>query len=366
MPIRRVCKNPGSRAGQTRRLAVTAFPQLEALSSLLRALCKGEVDDGWRGYVGPGPVCQRPVQRAPAPRACDDRMAMTSPFQAPVLRWYAGNARDLPWRRPGATPWAIMVSEFMLQQTPVSRVLPAYASWLERWPSPAALASASAADAVRQWNRLGYPRRALRLHASAGVITSEHAGQVPDTAAGLRTLPGVGDYTAAAVASFAFGERNVVLDTNVRRVLARLIAGQALPGPAPSAAERRLAGSLLPADGKVAARWSVAIMELGALVCTAASPHCAVCPLAASCSWLAAGRPRSSARRPGQAYHGSDRQCRGRLLAVLRDAAGPVPAELVAAAWDDSAQRERALAALISDGLVMRRAGGLLALPGEE
>jgi A/G-specific adenine glycosylase len=290
---------------------------------------------------------------------------MTSSYQGPVLGWYAGHARDLPWRHRSATPWSVLVSEFMLQQTPVSRVLPAHAAWLQRWPSPTSLAASTAADAVRQWDRLGYPRRAIRLHASARVIVEQHGGDVPAGAAVLRALPGVGDYTAAAVASFAFGERNVVLDTNVRRVLSRLVAGEGLPGLIPSVAEKRLAESLLPADGKLAARWSVAVMELGALVCTASRPRCAECPVAGQCAWLATGRPQVSRRRPAPAYHGSDRQCRGRLLSVLRNAADPVPADDLIAAWSDAGQRTRALAALIADGLVTRRSDGTLALPGD-
>jgi A/G-specific adenine glycosylase len=290
---------------------------------------------------------------------------MTSKYQAPVLRWYAANARQLPWRHPDATPWSILVSEFMLQQTPVSRVLPAHASWLDRWPTPSALAAASAADAVRQWDRLGYPRRAVRLHASARVITDKHGGQIPASAAELRALPGVGDYTAAAVASFAFGERNVVLDTNVRRVLARLVAGEGLPGPAPSVAERRLAQSLLPVNGRLAARWSVGVMELGALICTAARPRCADCPVAGTCAWLARGRPEAARRRAAPGYQGSDRQCRGSLLTVLRAASGPVPAAELNSAWPDRDQRARALAALIDDGLIAWCADGSLALPGD-
>ncbi len=290
---------------------------------------------------------------------------MTSDYQEPVLRWYAGNARQLPWRQPDATPWSILVSEFMLQQTPVSRVLPAHAAWLQRWPSPAALAKARTADAVRQWDRLGYPRRAVRLHASAGLITQAHGGQVPASAAELRSLPGVGDYTAAAVASFAFGERNVVLDTNVRRVLARLVAGDGLPGSSPSVAERRLAESLLPADGRLAARWSVGVMELGALICTASRPRCTDCPVAGRCAWLARGRPQATRRRAAAGYHGSDRQCRGSLLSVLRQAAGPVPEAALIASWTDPVQRTRALTTLIADGLVTRLSDGLLGLPGD-
>jgi A/G-specific adenine glycosylase len=291
---------------------------------------------------------------------------MTSPYLALVDRWYAEHARDLPWRRPDASAWSILVSEVMLQQTPVSRVLPAHAAWLDRWPTPAALAAASPADAVRQWDRLGYPRRAVRLHASARLIVSGHGGRVPASVDDLRALPGVGSYTAAAVASFAYQQRHPVLDTNVRRVLARLVTSEAQPRPAQSAAEVALAESLLPADGSASARWSVGVMELGALVCTAAAPRCEQCPLADLCAWRHSGSPLTRPRRAAARYDGSDRQCRGHLLAVLRNAAGPVtPAEL-AAAWDDSGQRARSLAALIADGLVSQRADGMLALPGDE
>jgi A/G-specific adenine glycosylase len=290
---------------------------------------------------------------------------MTSAYATPVRQWYARSARDLPWRAPTASPWSVLVSEVMLQQTPVSRVLPAHAAWLARWPAPPALAAATPADAVRQWDRLGYPRRAVRLHASAQLMVARHDGQVPDSLADLRALPGVGSYTAAAVASFAFGQRHAVLDTNVRRVLARLVSGQGQPRPAQSVAEVALAESLLPADGREAARWSVGVMELGALVCTAARPDCSRCPLADQCAWLRLGRPAAQPGRVAPAYHGSDRQCRGALLAVLRAASGPVPATALTAAWDDSGQRARSLAALIADGLVSRCADGSFALPGD-
>jgi A/G-specific adenine glycosylase len=295
---------------------------------------------------------------------CDDHRAMTD-YVAPIVSWYSASARDLPWRRPGTSPWGVLVSEIMLQQTPVARVLPAYAAWLARWPTPAALAAATAADALRQWDRLGYPRRALWLHAIARALVSRHGGKVPRSAEVLATLPGIGPYTAAAVASFAFGQRHAVLDTNVRRVLARLVTGAPLPPAAPSAAERRLAQALLPDGGPAAARWAVAVMELGALVCTASRPACAACPVAAQCAWRAAGCPPPAPRKAGQGYAGTDRQCRGRLLAVLRSAGGPVPAAALDAAWHDPGQRARALAALVADGLVTGRADGSFALPGE-
>ena len=289
---------------------------------------------------------------------------MTHRHHERVLSWYSAHSRDLPWRRPDASPWAVLVSEVMLQQTPVARVLPAYQAWLERWPTPAALAGSPAGEAVRQWGRLGYPRRALRLHAIAGILVQRHGGQVPACHAELLDLPGIGSYTAAAVASFAFGQRHAVLDTNVRRVLARLISGTQVAGPAVSVAEARLAESLLPADPAVAARWSVAVMELGALVCTAARPRCTECPLAAECSWLRAGRPQAASRRGGQRYTGTDRQCRGALLAVIREAHGPVSGPQLTAAWPEPARRSRALDGLVADGLVEAHADDMFSLPG--
>jgi A/G-specific adenine glycosylase len=281
-----------------------------------------------------------------------------------VLDWYAANARDLPWRRPDAGPWAVLVSEIMLQQTPVARVLPAYAAWLRRWPAPADLAAEPPGEAVRQWDRLGYPRRALNLHAAARAIVERHDGRVPASYEALRELPGVGTYTAAAVASFAYGRRHATLDTNVRRVLARVVRGDELPPRAPTAAEAGLAEALLPADPATAARWNVAVMELGALVCTARGPRCERCPLAARCAWRLAGCPASAgAPRPTQRYAGTDRQCRGRLLAVLRRADGPVPKAELDVVWDDALQRERALDGLVADGLVEPLDHDLYTLP---
>jgi A/G-specific adenine glycosylase len=290
---------------------------------------------------------------------------MSTRYAEPVLAWFAAHRRDLPWRAPGTTPWAVLVSEIMLQQTPVARVVPAYLAWLARWPTPAALAAEPAGEAIRQWGRLGYPRRALRLHETAIILTERHGGQVPADHQTLLTLPGIGSYTAAAVASFAYGQRHAVLDTNVRRVLARLVAGQPQPAVATSVAERRLAESLLPEEPAVAARWSVAVMELGALVCTAASPACADCPVAADCAWLAAGRPFDAAgRRRSQQYEGTDRQCRGRLMAVLRESGVPVGRSAFDAVWPVAAQLDRALDGLVADGLVDPLADGRFALPG--
>lgn len=286
------------------------------------------------------------------------------PLHAPVLRWYAGAARDLPWRRPGTAPWAVLVSEVMLQQTPVARVLPAYAAWLERWPTPAALAADPPGEAVRQWGRLGYPRRALRLHAAATAIDARHDASVPSTYDELLALPGVGAYTAAAVASFAFGARHAVVDTNVRRVQARAVTGVEHAAASMTAAELRLAEALLP-PAALAPGWAVAVMELGALVCTARSPRCGDCPVRELCAWRGAGQPAyDGPPRRAQTYAGTDRQVRGRLLAVLRAAPGHVGGDALERAWGEPVQRGRALDGLVADGLVEPLGGGDFDLPG--
>lgn len=283
-----------------------------------------------------------------------------------VLAWYAANARDLPWRRPGTSPWGVLVSEIMLQQTPVVRVEPAWTAWMARWPTPARLAAAPPADVLRAWDRLGYPRRALRLQQCARTIVTDHHGVVPGTEEELLALPGIGSYTAAAVAAFAHGRRAVVLDTNVRRVLGRAIEARALPAPSLGRAERERAATYLPGPTDESVRWNVGVMELGALVCTARSPRCTECPLLGECAWVAAGRPgdEHAHRRRTQAWHGTDRQVRGRMMAHLRRLPDGLTAgrqELLTAGADgadpsalaDPGQPARALASLVADGLVV-------------
>jgi A/G-specific adenine glycosylase len=288
----------------------------------------------------------------------------TSALHESVLGWYDEHARELPWRGTAATPWSVMVSELMLQQTPVARVLSVHAAWLDRWPTPAALAAEPAGEAVRMWGRLGYPRRALRLHAAARAIVERHGGEVPESYDDLLALPGVGDYTAAAIASFAFGRRHVVLDTNVRRVIARAVSGLELPSPAVTRAERAVATALLPDDPATAATWAVATMELGALVCTARQPSCDACPIATVCEWRAAGFPAyDRPPRRGQAWAGTDRQCRGRIMALARETDGSVGIERIVAAWPEAEQRERCLASLAADGLLTQVTPGRWALP---
>lgn len=280
-----------------------------------------------------------------------------------LLDWYRSAQRDLPWRRPGVTPWQILVSEFMLQQTPVARVEPIWLAWIARWPTPSATAAAGAADVLRAWGKLGYPRRAKRLHECATVIATEHGDVVPSDVETLLTLPGIGAYTARAVACFAYHQRVPVVDTNVRRVVARVVHGRA--DSPPSARDLDDVDALLP-DGPDAPQFSVALMELGATVCTARSPRCGLCPLT-SCSWRSNGFPEAGKPvRRVQRYAGTDRQVRGRLLDVLRDNNSPVSRAQLDMAWlTDTAQRDRALDSLLVDGLVEQTADGRFALAGE-
>lgn len=270
-----------------------------------------------------------------------------------VIEWFGSAARDLPWRRPECSPWGVLVSEVMLQQTPVSRVEPMWHQWLERWPTPADLAAASQADAVRAWGRLGYPRRAQRLWECARVLVRDHGGELPRTEPALRELPGIGEYTAAAVMSFAFGQRSVVLDTNVRRVIGRVWHAQPLPATHLTRVERGDAESLVPQDPSLAQYWNAGAMELGALICTARAPRCDVCPIAPSCAWLAVGTPRlAEAPRRSQAWEGTDRQVRGKVLALLRAASAPINVSGHAALEGiEPGQLDRCLDSLRADGL---------------
>ena len=279
-----------------------------------------------------------------------------------VVTWYAAHARELPWRAHDAGAWPVLVSEVMLQQTPVSRVLPVYEAWLGRWPDPGALAAASPGEAVRMWGRLGYPRRALRLHACAVAVVERHGALVPADLADLQALPGIGAYTARAVAAFAFGQRHPVVDTNVRRVVARAVAGRGGAGPPSTARDLAAIEQLLPVHD--APRFSVALMELGALVCTARTPRCTQCPLAATCAWRLAGSPPYDGpkARP-QRFTGTDRQVRGKLLDVVRNSRQPVSQGNLDAVWSNQEQRNRAQQSLVTDGLLVELPTGRFALP---
>jgi len=287
-----------------------------------------------------------------------------TPLAGIVSGWFTESARNLPWRHPGTTAWSVLVSEVMLQQTPVSRVLPVYEQWLGRWPTPAALAADSAGEAVRLWGKLGYPRRALRLHACAVAITREHGGVVPDGLTELLSLPGVGEYTARAVQAFAYGRRAAVVDTNVRRVLARAVGGQAQAGPPSTTRDLAAMEAVLPDADTAAALFCAAMMELGAVVCTSASPSCASCPVLGVCAWWLAGSPayHGPVARP-QRFAGTDRQVRGLLMDVLRSAHHPVPQSALDVVWPVDAQRQRAQDALVADGLIDPLPDGRFALP---
>jgi A/G-specific adenine glycosylase len=281
-----------------------------------------------------------------------------------LTAWFDAHARDLPWRDPGTTPWGVLVSEVMLQQTPVNRVAGVWTEWMTRWPAPSSLAAETPGTAVRAWGKLGYPRRALRLHAAATAIATQHDDIVPSEVDLLLALPGIGAYTARAVAAFGYGHRVPVVDTNVRRVIARAVHGMADAGPPSTSRDLSDVDAVLPQVQ--AARFSAALMELGALVCTARRPRCADCPVIGECAWMRAGRPTATVPgRPAQRFAGTDRQVRGLLLDVLRAAADPVPRARMDVVWPDVPQRDRCLDSLLVDGLVEQTCDGRFALPGE-
>ncbi|HVM67178.1 MAG TPA: A/G-specific adenine glycosylase [Acidimicrobiales bacterium] len=259
-----------------------------------------------------------------------------SALQRDVLAWAPDGWRELPWRRT-RDPWAVLVSELMLQQTQAARVVPHWHDFVHRWPTPAACAAADAADLVRAWAGLGYNRRALNLHRCAVAVTTAHGGALPDDARALEALPGVGPYTARAVLAFAFGRDVGVVDVNVARVLARA-----------AGATRRVqevADALVPPGRGWA--WNQALLDLGATVCTARRPRCGACPVARRCAWRRHGGDDPSRRRaPAPRFEGSDRQARGRLLDALR--AGPVRDVATACGTPTDVPR----AARIADGLV--------------
>ena len=286
---------------------------------------------------------------------------LTSQVIEAICAWFDANGRDLPWRRPGTSAWGVLVSEVMSQQTPMSRVIGPWHEWMNRWPTPDDLAEEDSGEAVAAWGRLGYPRRALRLHSCAVTIATEHDGVVPNSYDELVALPGIGDYTASAVVSFAFGGRATVLDTNVRRLIARAESGIANCPTSVTRAERIVADALVPDEDARAAKWAVASMELGALVCTARSPQCEVCPIRDGCRWVIDGRPDNAPARRGQPWKGTDRQCRGVIMDVVRNSPRGVKVQMALSAWPEPDQASRCLESLLDDGLVHRR-GNLISL----
>jgi A/G-specific adenine glycosylase len=294
--------------------------------------------------------------------------------QTELLAWAEESRRDLPWRRT-RDPWAVLVSELMLQQTQVSRVAPRWAGFLKRFPTPGACAEASVGDVVRAWAGLGYNRRAVSLHRTAVLVVERHAGRLPAELPALLALPGVGPYVARAVLAFAFETDVGVLDTNAARVMARAVAGRRI---ATRAEAQALADSLVPTGRGWA--WNQAVLDLGALVCTRRNPDCGRCPLArraprqpGSCCWDATGRPvpdpaEGSVAVGGRqaAFAGSDRQGRGRLVDALRRSPVPVADLAAAAGWsatDEDTNRARRIAdSLVADGLAVVESDGYLRL----
>jgi A/G-specific adenine glycosylase len=273
--------------------------------------------------------------------------------QKEIIDWFEAEGRDLPWRQSGFTPWGSLVSEFMLQQTPVARVIPKLEEFLQRWPTPAALAASPAGDAVRAWANLGYPRRALWLHACAVSIVEKFNGEVPHNVDDLLSLPGVGPYTARAIAVFAFGGHEPVVDTNIRRVIARHSRGNADQGPPSTTRDLEEMRALLP-EASNSPVFNAAMMELGALICTARNPQCELCPIQRTCAWKNAGYPQhvGPKKTVQKKYVGSDRQARGAVMKALREADASLSSTDLDAQWPDKAQLGRAIEGLLTDGLI--------------
>jgi A/G-specific adenine glycosylase len=268
---------------------------------------------------------------------------------AALSSWFEPRRSLYPWRSTAPDPYRVLVSEVMLQQTQASRVAPAFVAFVERFPTVAALAAAPRSAVVRAWDGLGYNRRAVALSEAAGRIERDHGGRVPGDEAALRALPGVGPYTAAAVASLAFGATVPAIDTNVRRVVARAALGRE-PGDAPAAEVRHAAADWLdPADP---GGWNQAVMDLGRTVCRPL-PRCDVCPLAPMCRLVAAGRPTGSQPRRAQArFEGSSRQARGAVVRALRRSDGLTLLGLAEQTGLSGARLVSAVRSLAADGVI--------------
>jgi A/G-specific adenine glycosylase len=279
-------------------------------------------------------------------------------FEKEITSWFKKNKRDLPWRKTDA--WGVLVSEFMLQQTPVNRVLPVYEAWMKRWPTAASLAKATPAEVITAWGRLGYPRRALRLHECAKEITQNFKGKIPEDEAELRALPGIGEYTAAAITAFAFEKRSLVLDINIRRLFARLFDGVETPKQTATKVEKSRYEELIPK--KDPHLWAAATMELGAVICTSQSPKCGICPVAHVCTWRSLDYPKSDVVKRRQSWHGTDRQCRGTIVQALRENEVLTKSQITQL-WDVPSQLEKALLTLLHDGLIESRGKNKFSLP---
>ena len=279
-------------------------------------------------------------------------------LEKPITQWFAKNKRELPWR--STSPWGVMVSEFMLQQTPVARVLPKWNEWMARWPTPVELAKATPAEVITAWGRLGYPRRALRLHESAKIIARDFNNEVPESEEVLRSLPGIGDYTAAAISAFAFGANTLVMDVNIRRVLVRVLDGKEHPTSSPTVRERESRLPILPRTN--ADNWAAATMELGALICTSKNPSCNDCPIISQCNWRKNGYPQSELVRKSQDWHGTDRKCRGTIVQALRENES-LTLSAIKKLWPEESQVEKALETLLADHLIQEHSRSRFRLP---
>jgi A/G-specific adenine glycosylase len=279
-------------------------------------------------------------------------------LEKPITQWFAKNKRELPWR--STSPWGVMVSEFMLQQTPVARVLPKWNEWMARWPTPVELAKATPAQVITAWGRLGYPRRALRLHESAKIIARDFNNEVPESEEVLRSLPGIGDYTAAAISAFAFGANTLVMDVNIRRVLVRALDGKEYPTSSPTVRERESRLAILPSRN--ADNWAAATMELGALICTSKNPSCNNCPIISQCKWRKNGYPQSELVRKSQDWHGTDRKCRGSIVQALRENES-LTLSAIKKLWPEESQVEKALETLLADHLIEEHSRSRFRLP---
>jgi len=306
----------------------------------------------------------------------NERLEEAGEIQNALAQWWRECARDLPWRFGRTTPWGVLVSEVMSQQTQMGRVVPYWTEWMERWPDAAALANAPKSEVIAAWGRLGYPRRALRLRECAIAVANDFHDELPRTYDELLALPGVGDYTASAVMSFAFGARIAVVDTNIRRVLSRAFLGEESLGGAASPAERALANRVLPEDNAAKVRrfdrpsvvWNQSVMELGATVCTAKKPLCDSCPIASYCVFLRHGRPGLGERRtrPRQRFQGTDRQVRGLVLDALRalpEGKSRLDRADLERLWPDHIQLDKCVASLDEDGLIEILPGGEVRFP---
>jgi A/G-specific adenine glycosylase len=279
-------------------------------------------------------------------------------FEKEITSWFKKNKRDLPWRKTDA--WGVLVSEFMLQQTPVNRVLPIYEEWMKRWPTASSLSKATPAQVITAWGRLGYPRRALRLHECAKKITNNLGGKIPENEAELRALPGIGEYTAAAITAFAFEKRSLVLDINIRRFYARLFDGVETPTQAATKVEKSRYEELIPKREPHV--WAAASMELGAVICTSQAPKCGICPVAHVCAWRSLDYPKSDVVKRRQSWHGTDRQCRGTIVQALRENEVLTKSQITQL-WDVPSQLEKALLTLLDDGLIESRGKNKFSLP---